>query len=267
MTTLTSELSGFAKECEKLNEQFVDRPCPTLVIETPPVEAPANNELAELQQQMEFQVERSQLLEEQNVDLASRLSGVDAENDALRQENADLRQRIDHLQEALTASNKSVPADAQHGNLLEAVDLVVENQDAASVLRLLETAYPDRLRVFDSVYDQLHRFPSLPVGQLYQRTKALATAGVDVIRESGRVIDLRDVVPGDISVQESETVKKSAKLRSLRSFRDGRASREVFTHLNIDYSHRLYFEFDVEEDRMLIAYAGKHLPSAKNATV
>lgn len=267
MSKLTGELSGFAKECEELDERFADQPLPTLVADEPQAEESESDEAAELRQQVELHVERSQMLEEQNVDLASRLSGIDAENDALRQENTELRLRSKHLQEALSANSKTAPSDIQYPALLDAVDLIVENQDAASVLRFLETAYPDRLRVFDSVYDQLHRLPSLPVSTLYQRTKALATVGVDVMRDSGRTIDLRDVVPGDIAVQESETVKKSAKLRAMRKFRDGQKSREIFTHINIDYSHRLYFEYDADEGRMLIAYAGKHLPSAKSATV
>jgi hypothetical protein len=77
---------------------------------------------------------------------------------------------------------------------------------------------------------------------------------------------MKDVVPGNLSLQESETVRNSAKLRSLREFKDGDKTRVMFPHLSVDYRTRLHFEFCPEEDRIIIGYVGKHLPTAKHAT-
>lgn len=182
-------------------------------------------------------------------------------------ENQALKDQNEQLQVALTASSQESTNALSVESLRDPIERLISNPDGQAILKLLETLYPDRVRVFDSAYETAANCPGLPASQLYQRAKILITDGIDILRESGRMIDVRNVVPGDLAVHESETVRKSNKLRAHRVFRDESCTREIFTHLYLDYSHRLYFDYDGDEDKILIAYAGRHLPSAKSATV
>jgi hypothetical protein len=271
MQELGGELDAFEAECRAFASRFEGREKPALPNDVSGEADPAaheDNELEQAREQNAQQAEKISQLEEQNADLELRLSGLDSQNDALRQENADLRLRAETLQMALGSSGRDTATCQLPAALMEAIEGVIESGDVVSMFRLVEAMYPGRVRFFESAYESASRhISSLPVPALYQRIKALATRGLDRIRETGRLIDLREVVPGDLTTQESDTVKGNAKLRAMRNFRDGNKNRLVYPHLSIDYSHRLYFDYDVEEDLIVVAYAGKHLPSAKNSTV
>lgn len=273
MQELGSELDAFEAECRAFTARFEGRERAELVVaDAAAAEACiANNHSEELELALAQNAQQAELictLQEENADLTLRLSGLDSQNDALRQENADLRLRAETLQLALGNGTREPSSCTLPARLVEAVESMIEIGDVVSMFRLAEAMYPGRVRFFDSAYESAARhMSSLPVPALYQRIKALATHGLDRVRETGRLIDLREVVPGDLTTQESDTVKGNAKLRAMRNFRDGNKSRLVYPHLSIDYSHRLYFDYDAEEDLIVVAYAGKHFPSAKNATV
>lgn len=269
MQALNDEMGGLQVECETINALYHDWERPSLsypdrdselITPEEPVEG-GESVSAMLQDQVET-------LQEQNTDLASRLHGVTDENHQLRQENAILRSRKEGLESSLQRSQRASALPLLSAETLEALDNMVEGAAPSDLLRLLAGIFPGRLRILDSAYESAARCTgSLPPKILYQRIKALATQGLDCIQETGRLIDLRAVVAGDIKVQESETVKLNPKLRAHRVFRDGDDERQIFTHLHLDHSHRLYFDYDSEQECIVIAYAGKHLPSAKHATV
>lgn len=272
MQALGSELDAFEAECRAFAARFEGREQPCLVVaSTTDDTLNAGQGGEELELALAQSAKQAKLigdLEERNADLALRLSGLDSQNDALRQENAELRLRAETLQMALGSGGRETASCALPAGLVQAVESMIESGDVVSMFRLVEAMYPGRVRFFDSAFESAARhMSSLPVPALYQRIKALATQGLDRVRETGRLIDLREVVPGDLTTQESDTVKGNAKLRAMRNFRDGNKSRLVYPHLSIDYSHRLYFDYDVEEDLIVVAYAGKHLATAKNSTV
>lgn len=271
MQALAGELDAFEAECRSFSARFEGRDQHELLVCAAGDVGVAGDAANELELALAQNARQSDLigsLQEEKADLEFRLSGLGSLNDELRQENAELRMRAETLQLALGAGTREASSCSLPASLLGAVENMIESGDAVSMFRLAEAMYPGRVRFFDSAYESAARhMSSLPVPALYQRIKALATLGLDRVRETGRLIDLREVVPGDLSVQESDTVKGNAKLRAMRNFRDGNKNRLVYPHLSIDYSHRLYFDYDAEEDLIVVAYAGKHLPTAKNSTV
>lgn len=265
MQELNRELDAFEVACQQFNSRFDGRKKPTLPAENEGTRDQGQSELELARLEISQNAEEISRLEEEVADLKLRIAGLHKENDSVRQENAELHSRIEALQ--LVIGGRETTGVGPTTELYDAIDGMIERADAPSVLRLLQAMYPERIRFFESAYKSAGSHTSIPITALYQRIKAMATQGLDRLRETGRLISLRDVVPGDITIQESDTVKNNPRLRSMRSFRDGDKERLIFPHLSIDYSHRLYFDYDAEEDRILIAYAGKHLPSAKNSTV
>lgn len=215
----------------------------------------------------ELETKKSEIteLQTQNSDLQSNQLCLQEQVATLRKENAELTVRSENLLQSLSCSGK-MDASVLSAELMTAVEAVIENKDAGSVLRFLEAAYPDRVRVLDSVYENLEG-SNIPVSSLYTRAKALVCQGVDVMRNSGRLIDIRDVVPGSLSAKESETVRSSPRFRAFRTFNDNGEQRVIYPHMAIDYSHRLYFDYLDTERRMVIGYVGRHLPSAKSTTI
>lgn len=227
-----------------------------------------DSEDLELQEGLQKERELTDL-QERCTELSTVLSGRDDQVDSLRKENGELRMRIETFEHAFNHETISNPDAVEcRPEVTQAIESVVDELSPASALRVLEALHTDSIRILDNAYasaqDSAH---SIPVGPLHQKVKALATDGIRVMRESGRIIDLKNVVPGNLSAHESETVRNSAKLNSLREFRDGCKSRLMYPHFSIDYTNRLYFDYCPEEDRILIGYVGKHLPSAKNATI
>lgn len=269
MQALNAELDAFQNECAQFNARFESRDMPGLgdVVTAEP-ENSEPDEAERLREAMSLQAQEIEKLKELNEDLALRASGYDSENDKLRQDNSDLRMQVENLQHAFSGGRDMAQATQISEALLGVIDEFAEQPSATRALQLLAAMYPDRVRILDSAYESAEsNNSSLPVAALYQRIKILATQGLDVVRSTGRLIDMRELVPGDMTTQESDTVKGNQRLRAFRNFKDGETRRLVYPHLSLDYSHRLYFDYDPAEDRILIAYAGKHLPSAKNATV
>lgn len=265
MQALNEDMGKLQGECETINALFQDWERPTLPDPEPESETNSAEGAESVTSMLQDRVET---LQEQNSDLANRLHGVTGENQQLRQENALLRSRKEGLETSLQRSQRASALPLLSADTLEALDNVVESAAPCDLLRLLAGIFPGRLRILDSAFESAARCTgSLPPKILYHRIKALATQGLDCLQETGRLIDLRAVVAGDIKVQESETVKLNPKLRAHRVFRDGDEERPIYTHLHLDHSHRLYFDYDSDQECIIIAYAGKHLPSAKHATV
>ncbi|MGB0466534.1 MAG: hypothetical protein ACPGF7_03255 [Pontibacterium sp.] len=194
------------------------------------------------------------------------------ENDQLNLENDSLRQESNILGQNLTSaklqmSNGNFSNTEDHSDLSEQIQtLVCKGIDAPRVLHILETLHSDRLRILPSAY-QSAADTAIPTSALFERTQLLVTDGLDALRTGSRMIDINDLIPGEIAVQESQTVRNCDKLTRHRIFKDNGQDRTIFTHLALDYSTRMYFEYDTEESRIIIGYVGKHLPSAKSATV
>lgn len=182
------------------------------------------------------------------------------QNNKLRKDCAEAKQQADALK--LSMSEQAEQAPVLSEELFGVIDMLALNASPAEILKLLEALYPDRIEILDSAYVSANEHQSsIPTTALYQRVKAFVTDGLDILRKTGRIIDCKDVVPGEISVQESDTVRASAKLRNMRHFTYKGSKRAFYPHFRLNHVCRIYFDYMADEQRIVIAYVGRHLPT------
>lgn len=198
--------------------------------------------------------------------LKLQLEDESSRNQKLRNENGEIRLQLDALK--LSLGQQNTPVVAVPESVQGAIDILAGRATATEVLKLLEALYPDRIAVAKNGYDSAEEFEgSLPSAGLYQRLKALITTGLDLVRESGQIIDCNNVVQGEVAVNESETVRNSNRLRGLRTFSYNGVKHTFYPHIKVDHSHRVYFDYFPEEKRFVVGYVGRHLPTSRNSTI
>lgn len=186
----------------------------------------------------------------------------------LRQENAEIKTQMDALKLSLSDQpTVCTDTDAEVKALLEG--LAVSKGNAHDVMNTLNALYPDRVLILDSAFKAAEsQLSSISAGALMTRLKALITDGLDMIRESGQIISCKDLVPGEVAVQESETVRTRSKFTNMRTFPYNGSKHTFFPHLRVGHTHRVYFDYMPDDSqRIVIAYVGQHLPSDKSSTV
>lgn len=270
MEEVKAQLDDFDVEFTKAVNEFVACELPDIVLLEEKLKA-SKDEVEEehsVEQDIEQYQAKAAELEVKVETLEMDLTDRNEQIGELRKENGELKLRLQTMEQALNGSGAlKSPVPARSEALVTAVEAMVEEMTPATVLRVLEDLFSDSIRVLDSAYKSASEHENLiSVTSMFHKVRLLASEGMAVLRETGRLIDMKDVVPGNLSLQESETVRNSAKLRSLREFKDGDKTRVMFPHLSVDYRTRLHFEFCPEEDRIIIGYVGKHLPTAKHAT-
>lgn len=198
-------------------------------------------------------------------ELEALMSSADHEINSLTKTNLELSLKV----ESLSHGFSKLPGQIEPESFKPVVEafLYDSGSKVEQVMRFIETLHSDKIRFLPNAYKTAEKFSdSLPASALYQRLDALAN-GVKLMRNGGRLIDLRDVVPGNVSALESETVRLSESLRGQRTFADGAKKRIMYPHFSVDYAHRVYFDYDHEEERILVGYIGGHMPSAKHTTI
>lgn len=262
---LNEDITQLKLGYEKLDMSYATLPAPKLLLPDP--EPQAEKAGGELDPDNEKD-QRIELLVEEVEKHRARATALNAENDALRQDNASVKQQLENLHYSYSESRAVTASASFTPELEEMIDNLAEGASPREVLRLLEVMHPTRVRMLKSAFGSAGDHSSLiSSATLYHKLKIIITEGLDLVRESGRLIDMQDIVPGDLAVQESHTVRSHSKLKAFRTFRDGAETRLIFTHINLDYRTRLYFDYDQEESRILVAYVGKHLPTAKSSTI
>lgn len=191
-----------------------------------------------------------------------------AEEDRLKEENSLLKQENESLKQSLAFSNQELDKRvSEHtGAIAQVFFDLIDDMSVTNVLKAIETAFPDRIRILPDIYRQENSWngDTVPVRELLNRLMILCTDGVDILRKEGsKFYDIKDIVPGGVSAQESETVRKNAKLRKYRTFKDGDKEVVIYSHIDLGYSHRIYFDFCAETQKIRIAYVGRHLPTAR----
>ena len=181
-------------------------------------------------------------------------------NNELRREVAEARKQAEIM--VLSLGEQKEASAGVTKEVMGAIDALASKATPVELLKLLKALYPDRVDILDSAYisakeDQA----SIPETSLYQRMTALLTEGLDIVRETGQIIDCKDVVPGEVAVQESDTVRNSAKLRSMRHFTYKGSKRAFYSHFRLNSVCRVYFDYIPEERRIVVAYVGRHLPT------
>lgn len=212
---------------------------------------------------------RARHAEEQLLELEQHQQQIAAEAEHYRQLHTQCEIKLEALENHFERRNEASGDRYDSQALIASVQQLISSRfEPEECLQTLEIMYPDRVRILPSAIESaIEMSDQIPGEVLFERASILATTGIDLLRSGARMIDLQDVVPGELAIQESQTVRRCDKLARHRVFRDGQSERTIFTHLSLDYSCRLYFEYDATEDRIILAYVGRHLPTAKAATV
>lgn len=267
-----AEVAAYVEEC--------------LALSPPDVQQAIDQYKASVSRQAELNEQEEQLPEEVRhyiKTLELRIAKTEHEADELKHLNEQLKTEREEMRSELNdksfrlqglshqLDNKSDASDEGYdiGALSEQVSAVITNSTPTShVLNLLESLYPETLRILPAALEQADKNDnSIPAPKLYETLRTLATSGYQMLEEGARLIDLNSILPGELAVKESETVRNCDKLKKHRTFKDGDEERVILTHLSLGYACRLYFEFDADEKRFIVAYVGPHLPTKKAATI
>jgi hypothetical protein len=196
---------------------------------------------------------------------ASDVEQMIEESDQLRANLAAAEARVS----ALTAALADQPTEVSTERLLlqSAFSDYARQPRTSTLIALITELYADRVRFLDSALRSLEETgDGVTHNAILQKLTALITDGLDGLRAGERYIDINHRVPGELVFSESDTVRNQDRLRKHRVFRDGETDRTMYWHLRLDDTHRVYFDYDADEDRILIGYIGKHLPVGRNPT-
>lgn len=190
---------------------------------------------------------------------------------AARQQSQALSHHIEQIDKgqrdgARPGAETTESAEAVRAALL---DFAAQNT-ASQALRLVEQAYPTRLRVLESAMDSaLDADSQLSPSGVLRKVLCLATEGWDILNDDRPPYELTQVIPGEVSLGESDSVAKDARLRQQRRFTEktaeGRQDWQMYWHLRLDRCNRLYFAWDAEARQVVIGHAGAHLSIASTS--
>lgn len=177
------------------------------------------------------------------------------------------RARVLEQQLERSGSKGGEPAPATQGSsdLLVALREYSESHSCQSVLKLLQAAHPERLRVLPSAIDSASEADStLSTNSLLRKVHALVVDGWDILAAERPPYDMQNVIPCELALNESDTTRADARCMLQRTFQEkhqdgSSATWEMSWHLKLDHRHRLYFAWDAESEQIVIGHAGAHL--------
>ena len=135
------------------------------------------------------------------------------------------------------------------------------------ILDTLSSIAPDRLVVLESARKSANEASNFDLPErLAQILEALMYPYLDSIRSGKPDSDARSVLPRSYAAKESDTVMKSPRLRAMREFNYNGQDMTFFQHVgvgrNYGTQHALRIYFKLIDDKVVVAYVGKHLETA-----
>lgn len=149
--------------------------------------------------------------------------------------------------------------------LTEALICYAESPKPETALAIAQKLHGDRLVILPSAFESARDAGNELNGQnLLRRLLILASEGHDILKAGKPLYELNNVMPGDIALNESDSNLQIPKLRQQRTFKetlaDGSTQEWLMEcHSWIDFTHRMYFDFDAEREAFVIGHAGRHL--------
>lgn len=219
-------------------------------------------------------VELSRALTDANAQLESALETIERisiERDTL-QEQADqaiaqAQSLSHHLGEAERSRQSSPGQVAVSSDLLAGIADFAESPTPLIALDIANALFPTQLIFLDSAFDSARDANETLGGNILRRLVLLGTEGLALMHKGRPLYELNDILPGELACQESESCMTAAKLRSQRVFKEvlpeGDVKEWLMTAHNwINYSHRLYFDYDHQRGAFVIGHVGRHLEIA-----
>lgn len=188
----------------------------------------------------------------------------------LAQSNEEAEQakyQIQSLKSHLVQAERSGKGGTTSGIPASAVSSLIafaEGVKPVAALEVAESMLPDRLIILDSAKESAAEAVEMSGASLLRRLLILATEGWELWMNGHPLYALNEVMPGEVALNESDTILNMPKLRQQRTFyetRGGGVATEwlMENHNWIDGQHRLYFEVDHDREAFVIGYAGRHL--------
>lgn len=236
--------------------------------------AAVRDELSRMQEAIASREQESaRLAEERNqaFEETSRLSGSLEEEQALRSTLSSSLESCQAERDALkfhldqAGTSRDTPDMAV--SLIDAAELLgfLQHERPAEALRLVAKSYPDRVTVLESAIASANAAPDLDGGRLLRCLLAFAVDAWPIMKQGSPLYAIRQVIPGELAMNESDTCMKDENFRGEREFAerldDGTTRTWLMApHVSLDYNHRLHFVWDPERQRFVIGHAGIHLP-------
>lgn len=152
---------------------------------------------------------------------------------------------------------------------LRALELIREGAEPtpADALDLIAGAYSDRITVLQTARDSADALKTFQQGRrLFDMLCRLATDFRDALKAQGDSEAKSVFTPNEYAAQESETVLKSREHLRQREFQYKGEMVPMLRHLKIGVADdlsktvRVHFDWDSEDEKIVIGYCGKHLP-------
>lgn len=203
-----------------------------------------------------------------------------AQIDALTTAASEKDAHIIELQQALEASEHRLKALNHHLERAERSSGASDGLDRAffceallsyseapkpeTALTIAEQLLGGQLIILPSAYESARQAPDMSGQNLLRRLLVLGSEGRRILDEGKPLYELKDVLPGDLALNESDTNMSVPKLRQQRVFKETRPDGSIHEwlmeyHNWIDFSHRLHFDYDPARKAFVIGHAGRHL--------
>ena len=146
----------------------------------------------------------------------------------------------------------------------------VQNPNPENLLQLVASIFSDRVVILQSAFRSAKQSASFLHGsRLANLLFRLCTSYFDDISVGGESVARRVFTSNEFAAKESETVMKSDRYSSLRSFEYKGEILKMYRHLKIGVSDnvqetiRVHFHWLSNEKTIVIGYCGPHLPLGK----
>ncbi|MBA8782950.1 MULTISPECIES: hypothetical protein [Aeromonas] len=195
----------------------------------------------------------------------SELSDEQNKTERLTAENRAKQHQIETLKYQLSQSGNKVAQSETFFSPTEITDILVDGLTPKTSLLLISKLFPNRVLILEDAYHSTTKSLSFKnSSKLLGLLGRLVTEYLDLVLSEGDV-KARSLFGAAYSASESETVERTDKYASQRTFDYDGAKVAMFRHLKIgnsrnpDETIRVYFHIDNTKKIIVIGYCGPHL--------
>lgn len=189
---------------------------------------------------------------------------ADSENETrtLKEQLHAVRQQISYI-----PSSKGVTSDTQLVDLLRS-HLKNERADVESLLEAYASLAPDRLIILPSAFKSARESSNFELlSRLAVIIDAITFPYLDSVLSGIPDSEARNIIGSRYAAKESDTVFQNSKLKAMREFEYNGQTFYFEQHVGIGSGygtqHAIRLHFKILDDKVVIAYCGKHLETAR----
>jgi hypothetical protein len=211
-----------------------------------------------------------QLLEGQQKinDLQVEIGSLEGTNSEIDDEKRQLRYEIENLKAQLsrTTPNMSGMTDDFFPRVKECFELVAQSLTTPQSLSVIAKLFPHHIKVLDSAWKSAEKSESFKERRrIFELLWKLSTDYWSDLASGKGDAEARTIFGNSYAAKESETVESNKRARQLRTFCYNDREIVMMKHLKIGVKDsqaetiRVHFEWEANEQKILIGYCGPHL--------